>query len=205
MDKGHRLSRTLGLWDVFSIAAGAMISSGLFVLPAIVYRIGGPSIVASYMLASVLILPSVFAKAELATAMPRSGGTYFYVKRSIGGLWGLFCGLSDWFSLAMKSAFAIMGMALFARMFSLHAFNYELNDVALKCVAVGCCLLFGGMNWVSVKSTARFQNLLVLYMLVVLSVFVVMGISSVKMGRFEPFIPPEAPQGKWTILMLAGA
>jgi amino acid transporter len=110
MDKGHQLSRTLGLWDVFSIAAGAMISSGLFVLPAIVYRIGGPSIIASYMLASLLILPSVFAKAELATAMPRSGGTYFYVKRSIGGLWGLFCGLSDWFSLAMKSAFAIMGI-----------------------------------------------------------------------------------------------
>ena len=68
MDKGHQLSRTLGLWDVFSIAAGAMISSGLFVLPAIVYRIGGPSIIASYMLASLLILPSVFAKAELATA-----------------------------------------------------------------------------------------------------------------------------------------
>ncbi|MFZ9023397.1 MAG: amino acid permease, partial [Anaerohalosphaeraceae bacterium] len=205
MDKSHRLSRTLGLWDVFSIASGAMISSGLFVLPAIVYRIGGPSIVASYMLASLLILPSVFAKAELATAMPRSGGTYFYVKRSIGGLWGLFCGLSDWFSLAMKSAFAIMGIALYARMFSLHAFNYELNDAALKGVAVVCCLFFGGMNWVSVKSTARFQNFLVLYMLVVLSVFVVMGISSVKMGRFEPFVASGAPQGKWTILVLAGA
>ena len=205
MDKGHQLSRTLGLWDVFSIAAGAMISSGLFVLPAIVYRIGGPSIIASYMLASLLILPSVFAKAELATAMPRSGGTYFYVKRSIGGLWGLFCGLSDWFSLAMKSAFAIMGMALFARMFCQYAFEYELNDAALKSVAVVCCLFFGGMNWVSVKTTARFQNFLVLYMLVMLSVFVVMGISSVKMGRFEPFVASGAPHGKWTILVLAGA
>ena len=205
MDKGHQLSRTLGLWDVFSIAAGAMISSGLFVLPAIVYRIGGPSIIASYMLASLLVLPSVFAKAELATAMPRSGGTYFYVKRSIGGLWGLFCGLSDWFSLAMKSAFAIMGIALFAGMFCQYAFTYELNDAALKSVAVVCCLFFGGMNWVSVKSTARFQNLLVLYMLIVLCAFVVTGISSVKMGRFEPFVSPEAPLGKGTIVALAGA
>ncbi|MHC5155007.1 MAG: amino acid permease, partial [Planctomycetota bacterium] len=205
MDKGHQLSRTLGLWDVFSIATGAMISSGLFVLPAIVYRLGGPSIIASYMLASLLILPSVFAKAELATAMPRSGGTYFYVKRSIGGLWGLFCGLSDWFSLAMKSAFAIMGIALFSGMFSQYAFSYELDEAALKIIAVVCCLLFGGMNWVSVKSTARFQNLLVLYMLVVLSAFVVMGVSSVKMGRFEPFVSPDASHGKWTILALAGA
>ena len=205
MDKGHQLSRTLGLWDVFSIAAGAMISSGLFVLPAIVYRLGGPSIIASYMLASLLMLPSVFAKAELATAMPRSGGTYFYVKRSIGGLWGLFCGLSDWFSLAMKSAFAVMGIALFSKMFCQHAFEITLSDSILKLIATACCLVFGGMNWVSVKSTARFQNLLVLYLLVVLSVFVVMGISSVHPVRFHPFVSPDAPLGTWTILALTGA
>lgn len=205
MERDVKLKKHLGLLDVFSVAAGAMISSGLFVLPAIVYRIGGPSIIASYMLASVLILPSVFAKAELATAMPRAGGTYFYVKRSIGGLWGLFCGLSDWFSLAMKSAFAIMGIALFSRMFCQYAFEITLNDSILKIIAVACCLFFGGMNWVSVKSTARFQNLLVVYMLIVLSAFVVMGISSVKMGRLEPFVLPDAPHGKWTILALAGA
>jgi len=183
-----------------------MISSGLFVLPAIVYRIGGPSIIASYMLASLLILPSVFAKAELATAMPRAGGTYFYVKRSIGGLWGLFCGLSDWFSLAMKSAFAVMGIALFCKMFCHYAFNgYVLSDSALKIIAAACCLFFGGMNWVSVKSTARFQNLLVLYMLVMLSMFVVMGISSVHPVRFHPFVAADAPHGTWTILALTGA
>ena len=205
MDKGHQLSRTLGLWDVFSIAAGAMISSGLFVLPAIVYRIGGPSIIASYMLASLLMLPSVFAKAELATAMPKSGGTYFYVKRSIGGLWGLFCGLSDWFSLAMKSAFAVMGIALFSRMFCQYTFEITLSNSTLKIIAATCCLFFGGMNWVSVKSTARFQNLLVLYMLIVLSVFVVVGISSVHPVRFHPFVAADATHGKWTILALTGA
>ena len=205
MDKGHQLSRTLGLWDVFSIAAGAMISSGLFVLPAIVYRTGGPSIIASYMLASLLILPSLFAKAELVTAMPRSGGTYFYVKRSVGGLGGLFCGLSVWFSLALKSAFAIMGIALFCRMFCQYAFDYELSEWHLKVIAVVCCVFFGTMNWISVKSTARFQNLLVLYMVAILSVFIIMGISSVGAMRFEPFIPPEAPLGKLTILSLTGA
>ncbi|MHC4906147.1 MAG: amino acid permease, partial [Planctomycetota bacterium] len=205
MDKDVKLKKHLGLLDIFSIAAGAMISSGLFVLPAIVYRVGGPCIIASYMLASLLILPSVFAKAELSTAMPRAGGTYFYVKRSLGGLWGLFCGVSDWFSLALKSAFAIMGIALFCRMFCRYAFEYHLADWQLKAIAAGCCAFFGLMNWVSVKSTARFQNLLVAYMLVVLSVFIVMGISSVKMTRLEPFVLPDAPQGKFTILTLAGA
>ena len=205
MKQEKPLTKTLGLLDVFSIAAGAMISSGLFVLPAIVYRQGGPSIIASYMLASLLMLPSVFAKAELATAMPRSGGTYFYAKRSLGGPWGLFCGVSDWFSLALKSAFAIMGIALFCRMACQYAFDVQLAEWHLKAISAGCCVFFGLMNWISVKSTARFQNMLVVYMLAVLGVFVVVGVSSVHPGRFHPFVLSEAPQGKLTILTLAGA
>ena len=203
MKQEKHLSKTLGLLDVFSIAAGAMISSGLFVLPAIVYRHGGPSIIASYLLASLLMLPSVFAKAELATAMPRAGGTYFYVKRSFGGLWGLFCGLSDWFSLALKSAFAIIGIALFVRIFIQYQFDYTLNTVAFKAIAVACCVFFGAINCVSVKHTTKFQNVLVVAMIGVLSFFIISGLGSdsVKLTRFEPF----APFGKFQILVITGA
>lgn len=201
MDNDEKLQKSLGLLGVFSIASGAMISSGLFVLPAIVYREGGPSIVVSYMLASVLILPSVFAKAELATAMPRAGGTYFYVNRSLGGLWGLFCGMADWFSLALKSAFAIMGIALFARMFCQHFFHYTLSGPSIKAIAVGCCLFFGLINCVSVKHTTGFQNVLVMVMIAILSVFFIGGISHVQPVRFEPF----APHGKFQILVVTGA
>jgi amino acid transporter/mannitol/fructose-specific phosphotransferase system IIA component (Ntr-type) len=201
MEKQVKLKKHLGLLDVFSIAAGAMISSGLFVLPAIVYRQGGPAIIASYMLASLLMLPSVFAKAELATAMPRSGGTYFYVKRSFGALWGLFCGISDWFSLALKSAFAIMGIALFCRMFCLYAFDYHLADWQLKAIAVGCCVFFGAINCVSVEHTTKFQNILVAAMIAILGFFIISGISHVQATRFEPF----APYGKFQILVITGA
>jgi len=40
-----KLKRELNLIDVFSIAAGAMISSGLFILPGLAYFKSGPSIV----------------------------------------------------------------------------------------------------------------------------------------------------------------
>ena len=201
MDETTTLKRNLGLLDVFSVAAGAMISSGLFVLPAIVYRQAGPAIVASYLLASILVLPTVFTKAELATAMPRAGGTYFYVKRSMGGLWGLFSGLSDWFSLALKSAFAIVGIALFVRMFCGRYWGYALTPAMLKTIEIACCVFFGVINWTSVKHTARFQNVLVLVMIGILTVFVVAGISSVHPMRFHPF----APHGKLKLLSMTGA
>ena len=106
------LKKQLGLADVFSVASGAMISSGLFILPAIAYSKAGPAVILSYLIASLIILPSVLSKAELATAMPRAGGTYFFVERSFGSLFGLFTGLANWFSLALKSAFAIVGTAV---------------------------------------------------------------------------------------------
>ena len=71
------LKRELNLIDVFSIAAGAMISSGLFILPGLAYFKSGPAVILAYLLAGILVLPSMFSKTELATAMPRSGGDYF--------------------------------------------------------------------------------------------------------------------------------
>ena len=201
MDSKVKLKKHLGLLDVFSVAAGAMISSGLFVLPTIAFRQTGPAMVASYMLASIMILPSVFSQAELATAMPRAGGTYFYVERSLGGLWGMFCGLSNWFSLALKSAFAIVGMALFLKMFCVSIFHFQPNPIILKAIAVICCVIFGTLNILSVKHTARFQNLLVLFLIGVLGLFIVMGTTSIQPARFNDF----APYGKLQILTTAGA
>jgi amino acid transporter len=79
-----KLKKQLNAIEVFSIASGAMISSGLFVLPAIAYKeaiensgVGIP-ILFAYFFAGVLMLPSLFTKLELATAIPKAGGTYFF-------------------------------------------------------------------------------------------------------------------------------
>ncbi|NIM40203.1 MAG: amino acid permease, partial [Hydrogenophaga sp.] len=73
------LKRELGFWHVFAMASGAMISSGLFVLPAVAFPAVGPGLFLCYLLAAVLLLPALLAKAELVTAMPKAGGTYFFI------------------------------------------------------------------------------------------------------------------------------
>ena len=65
------LRKELGVLDIFCIASGAMISSGLFILPALAYKQTGPAVIFSYVLAGILVIPSMLAKAELATAMPK--------------------------------------------------------------------------------------------------------------------------------------
>ena len=195
-----QLKKQLGLLEVFSIASGAMISSGLFVLPAIAYAKVGPAIIFSYAIASLLILPSALSKAELATAMPRAGGTYFFIERSLGPVMGLFSGFASWFSLALKSAFAIVGMTVLIEILFKDVFALQLGPVALKEIAVLCCLIFTAMNIISVKHTGRFQSLLVAVLLVILAVFVVMGVPKLQAAKYANFFDSSSR----TIIATAG-
>lgn len=182
-----RLKKQLGLLDVFSIAAGSMISSGIFILPAIAYSKAGPALIVSYFLASILIIPSVLSKAELCTAMPRAGGTYFFIERSLGPVFGLFSGFAGWFSLALKSAFAVVGMAVLIEVALQQAFGASVNPWHLKAVGVACCVGFTGLNIISVKHTSRFQALLVGILLAVLALFVISGAGHVEAVRYKGF------------------
>ena len=195
-----QLKKQLGLLDVFAIAAGAMISSGLFVLPAIAYTKAGPAVILSYLFASILVIPSVFSQAELATAMPRAGGTYFFVERSLGPLWGLFGGLANWFSVALKSAFAVVGMAVFIEVVLQVVFHAQLSQWHIKAIAVLCCIGFTALNVISVKRTSRFQVLLVGMLLVILALFTLFGSGTVEAVRYKGFLE----KGWLAVLATAG-
>jgi amino acid transporter/mannitol/fructose-specific phosphotransferase system IIA component (Ntr-type) len=182
------LKKELGLIDVFAIASGAMISSGLFVLPAIAFSKAGPAVILSYFLASILVIPSLLSKAELATAMPRAGGTYFFIERSLGSLWGLFSGFANWFSVALKSAFAVVGMAILIEVVLHMTLSVQLIGWHLKMIACLCCLFFTVLNIVSVKHTSRLQIFLVAAMLIILGLFVVSGARAIEVVRYNGFL-----------------
>ena len=193
MNQITALKKQLGLLDVFCVASGAMVSSGLFVLPALAYAKAGPAVILAYLLASLLVIPSVLSKAELATAMPRAGGTYFFVERSLGPVFGLFGGLAGWFSLALKSAFAIVGMAILIEVVLQTAFPTRFSQWHIKAIAAVCCIGFTSLNIVSVKHTSKFQVILVVVLLAILSCFVFLGASAVEPVRYSDFMQKGLP------------
>jgi amino acid transporter/mannitol/fructose-specific phosphotransferase system IIA component (Ntr-type) len=113
-----QLDRSLGLASVYSIAVGAMMGSGIFVLPGLAAAIAGPWVSISYLLAGFLVVPALFSKAELATAMPVAGGTFVYIERSMGPWMGTVVGLGTWFALSAKTAFALVGLGGYLVLFS---------------------------------------------------------------------------------------
>ena len=185
------LRKELTLLDVFCVASGAMISSGLFILPGLAHAAAGPAVVLSYVLAGLLATTGMLSQAELVSAMPKAGGTYFYVTRTLGPAVGTMDGLITWFSISLKSAFALVGMAAFARVFI---------DVDMQTVAMALCVLFILINLIGVKQASRTQVALVLVLLAVLVFYVVRGVPAMRVQNLEPF----APHGTSAIFLTAG-
>jgi len=186
-----KLRRKLNLMDVFSIATGAMISSGIFILPGLAYAQAGAGVVASYFLAGLLALCGMLSQAELVSAMPKAGGTYFFVVRSMGPSVGTVNGLITWFSVSLKGAFALIGMATFTSL---------IIDINISLIALLFCLFFIILNLIGIKEAGKVQVVLVGGLLTLLSLYVVLGLPEVKVRHFEPF----APKGIGAILSTAG-
>lgn len=166
MKKNERLKKELKLFDVYAISTGAMFSSGFFLLPGLAAAQTGPSVVLAYFVAGILILPAMFSVAELSTAMPRAGGAYYFIDRSLGPLFGTVGGLGSWLALIFKSAFALIGMGAYIAIFI---------DLPITPVAIALTILFGITNIVGAKESSWLQNVMVATLVSILFFYVFQG------------------------------
>ncbi|MDJ0920309.1 MAG: amino acid permease [Henriciella sp.] len=180
-----KLQKSMKLFDVYAMATGAMFSSGLFLLPGIAASYTGNSVYLAYFFAGFLILPAMFCMAELSTAMPKSGGTYFFLDRALGPMMGTIGGLGSWVAVVFKSAFALVGMGAYLGLYL---------DLPFTVTAIVLTLVFGLINLVGAKETSLLQRVLVTVLVVILSAFVLIGLISV--GP-EQIVRPDPDYGPY--------
>lgn len=178
------MKKGLGFIDVFSIAAGAMISSGIFVLPGLAFSQVGPAIVISYFIAGSLALLGVLSVVELATAMPKAGGDYYFVTRSLGPLIGTVSGLLSWFALSLKTAFAVFGLSEVVYLLSG-------GTVPLFVTAVPVTVFFVFINMKGAEAAAKLEVALVLGLLLLMTAYFCVGLPQINVTHFDPFIRSE--------------
>ncbi len=177
-----KLKKGLGLLDVFSIATGAMISSGIFILPGLAFARSGPAVIVSYFLAGLFALIGIFSVIELSTALPKAGGDYYFITKSLGPFIGTVSGFLSWFALSLKSAFAIFGIS---------GIIYYFTGFPVLISSVIVCLFFVILNSVGVKESARLQVTLVVGLLLILGLYLVFGFSKMNNTHFFPFLTQD--------------
>ena len=185
MADAQKLKKSLTMFDVYAVSTGAMFSSGLFLLPGIAAAYTGNSVYLAYLIAGFLILPAMFCMAELSTAMPKAGGTYYFLDRSMGPLMGTVGGLGSWVAVVFKSAFALVGMGVYLGLYV---------DLPFTVTAVILTIVFGLVNIFGAKETTLLQRVLVSTLVIILAAFVVLGLASVGVGNA---LVPEPAYGEF--------
>ncbi len=175
-----KLKKDLNLLDIFCITTGAMLSSGIFLLPGLAFSKAGPAVFLSYFVAGVLAAAGMLSQAELTSAMPKSGGTYYFVTRSMGAAVGTVYGIITMLSLTLKSAFELISMA---------AFTTFIIQMDVRIIGFLLCVVFILINILGAKGAGRIQTVLVFIIIPVLILYSLIGLPSVDVHNFVPFTP----------------
>ena len=85
-----QLKRSLSFWDVFAIALGQVIGSGIMVLIGIGIEFTAYAIPFAFVLSAGLSILKQIPVAFMGSAMPATGGLYVYCKRVLGPKIGFF-------------------------------------------------------------------------------------------------------------------
>lgn len=165
-----RLKKRLTLFDVYVVSTGTMISAGLFLLPGIAASYTGASVILAYLLSGLLIVPAMLSQAELATAMPRAGGAYYYLDRTLGPLVGTIGGVGTWLALVLKAAFALIGMGAYVAL---------AVDVPLVPTALAFTAFFAALNVVGARESSGLLRALLFVLLAAMTFFIILGLVDV--------------------------
>jgi len=196
------LAKDLGLLEALTIGVGTMIGAGIFVLPGPATEAAGPIVALSFVIGGVISLFTAMSASELGTAMPKAGGSYYYVNHALGPLVGSVAGLGNWMGLAFASAFYALGFGSYV------AGLLPLSPVSVAGLALSpdqlCALLAGGffigVNYVGAKETGRLQNVIVITLVSILVVFIAACVWAANLDT----LTPVAPKG-WEAIMPATA
>jgi amino acid transporter/nucleotide-binding universal stress UspA family protein len=174
------LVRELGLKEGLAIGLGTMIGAGIFVLPAIATERAGQAAAFSYLLAGLLCLPVAMIVSELATGMPRAGGSYTFITQALGPLAGSVVGPANWLGLTFATGFYLIAAGRYMALFA---------PIPPWAGAIATGLLFTFLNCRGAKISGSVQHVVVIILVTILALFVIVGFIRQPAIPREPFLP----------------
>src|SRR5918993_5129416 len=178
------LQRAIGLPSATALVVGTIIGSSIFVQASeITNLVPDPlAVVLAWAVAGVLTLIGALVCAELASAYPRTGGVYVYVREIYSPMLGFVWGWATFWSMHTGILAAIA--TVFARY---TAFFVPLSDTGLRIVAVGAILVLSAVNYVGVKFGGRVQTAFTVVKVLAVAAIIVLGWS------LSGAAPPPSP------------
>lgn len=172
--------KLLGFWDLMGLSLGQIIGTGVVVLTGIsisMTEFGAPW---AFALALAIVAIPSLCIAALGSAIPNTGGNYTYVRDLLGQK-------TSFVYLALLVAGQVI-LASYAIGFAEYA-NALIPGINMMVVAAGVMTACFIANLLGIKTAARFQNLMVLVLIISLILYIVFGLSHV--DSYSPYTKPD--------------
>lgn len=196
----HKLVRSLKTRDLISLGIGAVIGTGIFILPGTVAATtAGPGITISFVLAAIVCSLSAMCYAEFSSALPIAGSAYAYGNIVFGQIIGWIIGWALILEYMLAVAAVSTGFAgyfeSFIGGFGLHipkalagSFN-PAQGTYVNVIAVVIVLLIGLLLSRGMKGSMAISRIMVLVKIAIILLFIAIGLFYIKPANLTPFAP----------------
>jgi amino acid transporter len=184
-NSGGELERNIGFLEAMTLGGGTMIGAGIFILPGIAAEGAGPASAVSFLIAGGVAFLAALSLSELATGMPIAGGSYHYVNRALGGLFGSIVGWGMWTGLMFASAFYMIGFGQYL-VAPIPFLDGRVFVVGLGLVGL---TLIVGINYYGTEESSQLQNVMIGAETLVVLAYVAVGLFFIDPANLEPFAP----------------
>jgi amino acid efflux transporter len=199
MQKQIELRKSITWVQGAALTIGAVLGSGILVLPAITAAMAGPASILSWLLMGLFSLPMVIAIGAMSSQFPDSGGMATYVRQAFGHTASQITGI------LMLSAmpFGMPVTALVGAHYLASIFSW--SSAGIHLAATGLLLTAIGLNYRGIELSGRAQVFVVSSILFILTFAVLSAAPQIHAQAFMPFLPHGwVPVGKaMTLLFFA--
>jgi APA family basic amino acid/polyamine antiporter len=179
----------MGLARATAMVVGIIVGASIFVQPsAIAAQVASPAgVLLVWAVAGALTLVGSLVVAELASAWPRSGGVYVFLRDAyspaVGFLWG-------WAMLWVMHSGIVAAIAV---VFARHAATWlPVGDAGTRLLAIAAIVALTAVNYVGVRQGSAVQAALTLVKVLAVAAIVVVGFAADVPTRAAAAAPPLA-------------
>lgn len=196
----QKFVKSLTAFDLIALGVGAVIGTGIFILPGTVAATdAGPGVILSFFLAAIVCALAGMCYAEFSSALPVAGSAYSYGNVIFGEIIGWILGWSLILEYMLAVAAVSTGWAAY--------FNSLLASVGIKVptalsgpfdpahgtyinlIAVIIVLAITAMLAHGMNTSMRINNIAVVLKIAIIVIFIAVGVFFIKPGNYHPFLP----------------
>ncbi|WP_217580811.1 amino acid permease [Lysinibacillus sp. GbtcB16] len=195
-----QLKKTLGAFDLILLGVGAIVGTGIFILPGTVAAThAGPGIVFSFIIAAMVCAFAGMCYSEFASSVPVTGSAYTYGYIVFGEIiaWLVGWALLLEYGLAVAAVATGWSSYLNSLLAGFHivlpqAISGAFNPAAGTYMNVPAILIIFATAFLltlGIKESTRFNTWMVFLKVAVILLFIGVGVFYVKPTNWEPFLP----------------